>query len=219
MDTTNSDRERKPLVVSRETSPEATSELSLSRMQNMRVLIVDDNYFARALLRNVLQALGVWMVAESNSAKEGIIRLVEEDFDLVLVDNMMPKVSGTAFTRTVRRSDLVKNQAVPIIMVSSYTDVRRIKDAVESGIHGFLAKPYSALALAQRLCACLDDERPFVSGSSYIGPCRRSPLRKSVRVVDDRREPKIADETETGEQGFFHEPVVVDVGMNSSTSN
>ncbi len=187
MDGINGHRDQKTLEVKRNASPASTSDEALARFSQLRVLVIDDNYFARALLRNVLQALGVWKVAACSSAKDGIVHLSEEAFDLVLVDNFMPKVSGTAFTRTVRRSDIVKDQMVKIIMVSAYTDVRRIKDAVDAGIHDFLAKPYSAASVAQRLCASLDDERPFIREHHYIGPCRRSTVRKHKTYPNDRR--------------------------------
>lgn len=168
-------------------SPNETSEKALAKMQKMRVLVIDDHFFARALLRNVLQALGVWRVAESISAMEGMARLAEEDFDLVLVDNQMPKVSGTAFTKAVRRSSTVKNQAVPIIMVSSHTDIDQIKDAIESGIHDFLAKPFSAVGLAKRLHTCLNNQRFFVRADTYVGPCRRISGRKLRMGAVERR--------------------------------
>lgn len=168
-------------------SPSATSDKALAEMQNRRVLVIDDHYFARAILRNVLQALGVWQVAESVSAFEGIKLLEAEDFDLVLVDNQMPKVSGAAFTKAVRRSTTVKNPAVPIIMVSSHTDIREIKDAVESGVHDFLAKPFSAVGLAKRLHACLSTQRFFVRADSYVGPCRRISRRNLRAGAKNRR--------------------------------
>lgn len=64
-------------------------------------------------------------------------------------------------------------------MVSGHTDRRRVIEARDSGIDEYLAKPFSARALAERIDAVVNNRRPFVKSPGYAGPDRR-------RKVDPR---------------------------------
>ena len=79
------------------------------QLAELRILIVDDNWFARSLLRNVLQAMGVWKLVECLDPEEGFKRLQDEHFDLVLTDNHMPGMTGMEFTRLIRTSEKTGN--------------------------------------------------------------------------------------------------------------
>lgn len=143
------------------------------QIADLRILIVDDNWFARSLLRNVLQALGIWKLVECPYPKEGLKRLQEEHFDLVLTDNHMPKMSGVEFTRQIRAGDRVKYPAIPIVMISSLTELGNVNKAADAGIHEFLAKPFTADGLVKKILSSINTPRQFIRSTTYVGPCRR----------------------------------------------
>lgn len=144
-------------------------------------MIVDDNWFAISLLRTVLQALGMWRLTECSSSADALKRLEQERFDLVLVDNNMPIMTGVELTRMIRGSAKVDNPALPIIMISGKTELGQVNDAVNAGVNEFLAKPFSADGVMRKILTAVNQPRPFIRAKTYIGPCRRRqrlPLKK-----------------------------------------
>eukprot|EP00657_Telonema_sp_P-1_P001546 TRINITY_DN14131_c0_g1_i1.p3 TRINITY_DN14131_c0_g1~~TRINITY_DN14131_c0_g1_i1.p3 ORF type:complete len:121 (-),score=21.43 TRINITY_DN14131_c0_g1_i1:249-611(-) len=85
----------------------------------------------------------------------------------------MQPISGTDFTRLVRRSEESPNPYVPILMVTGYADKRTIIDARNAGVHDIIVKPLSAALVSMRLSEVILNPRNFVRTKSYFGPDRR----------------------------------------------
>jgi len=158
---------------SRHTRSDGQNTRSHERLTSLRILIVDDNWFARSLLRTVLQTLGVWTLVECASPKEAFQKLEEETFDLILLDNDMPEMSGIEMTRHIRSSNVIDDPSIPIIMISSRTELEEVRQAVNAGIHEYLAKPFTADGLVKKVLAGATVYRQFIRSSAYVGPCRR----------------------------------------------
>jgi len=133
-----------------------TTPDGVANLGHLRVLVIDDNWFARRLIKNVLQAFGIWNVTETKCAVEGLGLLREHTFDLVLVDDRMPALSGTQFTKQVRAGSACASANIPIIVVSAHTDEPRVLKAVAAGAQGYLAKPFTAKRLYQRILSVID---------------------------------------------------------------
>ena len=95
------------------------------------------------------------------------------DPDLVITDWNMPPTSGLDFVKRLRLDEHSPNPYVPIIMLTGYTELYRVKQARDAGVTSFLAKPVSAQSLYKRMVSIVDDQRPFVRNSKYFGPDRR----------------------------------------------
>lgn len=161
---------------------------SENRLADIRILIVDDNWFARSVLRNALQALGLWKIVESTCPEDALDKFREQTFDLILMDNEMPDMSGVEFTKLIRNADRIVDPTIPIVMVSSCAQLGQIKTATNAGITEFLAKPFTANALIGKIIACFDAPRPFICNATYVGPCRRRRDRVSPdNVAFERR--------------------------------
>jgi len=113
------------------------------------VLVVDDDDRLRDLLARYLTANG-YRVSAAADAAAAKARLVGIDFDLLVVDVMMPGQSGTDFVTELRRS----NQ-VPVLMLTAMTEpADRIK-GLETGADDYLPKPFEPRELLLRLNAIM----------------------------------------------------------------
>lgn len=155
---------------------------------DLRVLVCDDSRQIRSLINSFLMGFGVKDVAEAIDADDAFAMMVEYDPDLIITDWNMPPTDGLEFVKKVRNSEESPNSYVPIIMLTGYTELHRVKMARDSGISAFLAKPISAQALYKRLVSVVDDQRPFVRNDRFFGPCRRVHRRSSYPGAERRKQ-------------------------------
>lgn len=166
----------------------------------LTVLIVDDNSFVCELLTTTLRNFGIGTVEREADGAAAIERLKNSmtdpiaaklgTVDLVLSDYVMPNIDGLLFLRWLRTGDGVPDRFVPFIMVSGAADREVVEQARNAGVTEFLAKPFSARTIAERLLHVINNPRMFVLAPRYFGPDRR---RTAVPVSVDRRNPDTQD--------------------------
>jgi len=142
--------------------------------ENLNVLICDDSRQIRSLLKTFLSGFGVKNIYEASDADKAFQEIQSVDPDLVITDWNMPPTSGLDFVKRLRLGDDSPNPYVPIIMLTGYTELYRVKQARDAGVTSFLAKPLSAQSLYKRLVSIVDDQRPFIRNKKYFGPDRRT---------------------------------------------
>jgi CheY-like chemotaxis protein len=147
--------------------------MSESSFESLRVLIVEDNQHMRALLRTLLNSVGIREVHEAGNGTAALEVLREKRCDLVLSDLAMKPMDGIDFTREIRLSTRSANPFMPIIMITGYTEKHRVEAARDAGVTEFLAKPITAQSLFSRIAKIVERPRPFVRCDSYFGPDRR----------------------------------------------
>ena len=140
------------------------------------VLLVDDNRHTRAVVRTILEALGVTKLREAVDGTDGIQKFQLFPADIIICDRVMEPMDGLEFVRRVRTGNESPNPYVPIIMLTAHTELNKIVEARNAGVHEVLAKPISAKALADRIITILRNPRPFVRRVEYFGPVQRRDL-------------------------------------------
>jgi len=143
------------------------------RFDLINVLLVDDNPHMRTMLTEILRAVGIRVVFEAADGSAALQMLRVYPIDLVLTDLAMAPLDGLEMVRLIRTSPDSVNPEVPIIMISGHSTARRVTEARDAGVNGFLGKPISARGVIEQLGEVIDHPRPFVRGQSYAGPCRR----------------------------------------------
>ncbi len=116
----------------------------------MRVLLVEDDDDSRFMMMEVLEHLGV--EAEEYPDAKSFIRRVSDgpcDFELVLLDIHMPKMSGDAALKKLVNRKSAKDAEVPVIAVTADPAWHDLKRAQAAGFDGFIAKPISIDAIRQ----------------------------------------------------------------------
>lgn len=153
----------------------------------LRVLVADDSFHMRELVRTFLEGFGIKNVYPASNVDEAIEGLIANDPDLVITDWNMPPTSGLEFVARIRQGEDIPNRFVPIIMLTGYTEMARVKEARDAGINAFLAKPISAASLYKRLVGAVEDKRQYVrSDTGYFGPDRRSDRRRGYNGKERR---------------------------------
>ncbi len=150
---------------------------------NITIMVVDDNAFMRKLIVSTLYALGFTSVVTLPDAKEAIKALtlsrtnpVEAriaTIDIILSDFVMPELDGSLFLRWIRTDKKAPDRFVPFIMVSGAADQGVVETSRDAGVTEFLAKPFSAQTIGDRLLEVIRNPRQYVLAQDYFGPDRR----------------------------------------------
>ena len=143
------------------------------RLENLRILIVDDNAHIRQLLRTILNAVGIRNIDIAEDGVQGFESFCRLDYDIVFTDYQMDPISGIDLTDLIRTSKKSPNPYIPVIMISAYADETRVQTARDHGVTEFLAKPFTVERLMERLEKVIEEPRPFVRTETYFGPDRR----------------------------------------------
>jgi two-component system, OmpR family, phosphate regulon response regulator PhoB len=122
-----------------------------------RVLVVEDEAALLTLLRYNLEKEG-FTVAEARDGEEALLQLQEETPDAVLLDWMLPRVSGLELCRQIRRSAAWRE--VPIIMLTARGEETDRVRGLDSGADDYVVKPFSTSELVARLRAVIRRARP-----------------------------------------------------------
>lgn len=156
------------------------------RFDRLRVLVVDDNPHMRKLVVTILQAFGVVQIFEAGDGEKAWAITRESNPDVVIVDWMMEGMNGLELAQLMRTSPQTPNPFVPIIMLTGYTTIEKVRAARDAGINEFLAKPVSVKAVMSRLVSVIEHPRPYVRTKSYFGPCRRRRGKEEYRGPERR---------------------------------
>ncbi|MEH6405527.1 MAG: adenylate/guanylate cyclase domain-containing protein [Sneathiella sp.] len=118
-----------------------------------RILVVDDMEANRDLLSRRLSRDG-HAVATADGGVQAMQRLEEEDFDLVLLDLMMPDLNGFEVLARMKASEKLRD--LPVIMISALDEVDSVIRCIEAGAEDYLAKPFDPVLLRARINASLE---------------------------------------------------------------
>jgi two-component system chemotaxis response regulator CheY len=147
--------------------------INTSGLGPLTALIVEDNEHMRILLRTMLKAFGIREIHECKEGGEALRFIKQKMPDFALVDLAMAPMDGLHFTQAVRALPDKIDCVLPIIMVTGYTERRRIEAARDAGVTEILAKPVTPAGLFQRIEEIVLRPRPFVRTPTYCGPSRR----------------------------------------------
>jgi two-component system, OmpR family, phosphate regulon response regulator PhoB len=127
------------------------------------ILVVEDESALVTLLRYNLEREG-FRVAEARDGEEALLAAREQKPDLVLLDWMLPLLSGLEVCRQMRR--MPETRSVPIIMLTARGEEGDKLRGLDSGADDYVTKPFSPSELVARIRAALRRSRPTTNGES-----------------------------------------------------
>lgn len=107
----------------------------------LRVLIVDDSFTSRHIVRQMLERIGIEHFFEAENGQQAIELIQREFFDLIVTDYHMPEMDGQELSRFIRNQSA--QQSVPVLMVTSETDHARLAGVMQSGVSAVFDKPFT----------------------------------------------------------------------------
>jgi two-component system, chemotaxis family, chemotaxis protein CheY len=141
--------------------------------EKVSVLVVEDNQPMLELLKTLLQTYGFKKILIARNGDDGFRMFCYERPDLVITDWMMKPVDGISLARRMRNDPGSPNQFVPIILMTGFSEKRRVMQARDAGITEFLVKPFNARDLYRRIAQIIENPRQFVRSEDFFGPDRR----------------------------------------------
>ena len=117
-----------------------------------KILIVDDNRPNVELLQAHLESAGYNVVA-AYGGEEALQKVEKEKPDLILLDIMMPRMSGYEVCRRLKADP--KSKVIPIVMVTALNELEDVEKGVDVGADDFLMKPINKLELIARVKSML----------------------------------------------------------------
>jgi DNA-binding response OmpR family regulator len=112
-----------------------------------KLLIVDDLADNRAILSRRFQRRG-FEIVEADCGREALRLIGEQDFDVVLLDIMMPDLDGTQVLREIRKEHVAS--VLPVIMVTAKSQSEDVVEALKLGANDYVTKPVDfSVALAR----------------------------------------------------------------------
>lgn len=143
------------------------------QFDKIRILVIDDSKPMLDLIKSLLRTFGVSDVYTARDGEEGYDLYCQFNPDLIIVDWMMSPVNGIEFCRHVRSRTGSPNRFVPIIMMTGYSERKRVFKARDAGITEFLVKPFSAQDLYKRIVQIIERPRQYIVSEDFFGPDRR----------------------------------------------
>ncbi|MEY2867967.1 MAG: hypothetical protein RIR01_367 [Bacteroidota bacterium] len=144
----------------------------------MHILIVEDEIGIMQFLQQGLEEEGYQITTASDGAK-GFELVQEHQFDLILLDWMLPKMTGLVLCKTIR----IKDKKTPILFLTAKDAIQETIEGLQSGANDYIKKPFSFEELVERIKVHFrnsEDEEILQLGSIQIN------LQKHLVFVNDK---------------------------------
>jgi CheY-like chemotaxis protein len=113
-------------------------------MNKKKILIVDDSKTALFMLMTILKK-GPYELVTANDGEEAVARAVAEHPDLILMDVVMPRMTGFEACRELKRRP--ETQSIPVILVTTRGESDNVEAGFQSGCSDYVTKPINSLEL------------------------------------------------------------------------
>ncbi len=127
-------------------------------MKNIKVLIIDDNVELVSMIKEYFSDhANIDVTLEANDGEAGLDLILnkQNDYDVILLDLIMPKKDGVAVLEELKDKELNKK----IIVLTSYNAQDMIRKVSELGINYFILKPFDLTELEKHIIDCMEDTK------------------------------------------------------------
>ncbi len=150
----------------------------------VRMLVIDDDDFVRRFLGEVCEDNG-WIMDEAENGPQGIelVKAKPNDYDIVLLDIMMPGPSGLEVL-----PDLLKyGEDLAVIMISGYAEIGSAVEAMQKGAYDFLEKPIDPDVLVTRIAKTLEQSKIRREHRQYVVDIEKKVIERTSELDAARK--------------------------------
>lgn len=116
----------------------------------IRALVVDDSKLVRSIEISVFNNMGGVEIDEAVDGATALEKLTSNKYDIVILDWMMPKMTGEQVLREIRGAK-GPNKDTPVIMVTAEVERKKILTLAALGISGYVTKPFTTETLEEKI--------------------------------------------------------------------
>lgn len=127
-----------------------------SVLKSKKILIVDDESFMRTVLSGIIKHMGFIGVSEARDGKAALEMLRAKSFDICFCDWEMPGMNGLDLFNEIKADEVLKD--VKFVMVTGNSEAEKVKEAIESGIKEYIAKPFNEVVIRKKLIKVLSSD-------------------------------------------------------------
>lgn len=155
----------------------------------MRILIIEDDAETRGFVERGLSEAG-FQVTTSEDGRDGLFQATGGEFDVIVVDRMLPEIDGLALVKALRAT----GDKSPILMLTALGGISDRVDGLQSGADDYLVKPFAFAELAARIQAlsrrpALQEEpHKLIAGEIELDFYRRTVVRRGRQIPLQPRE-------------------------------
>ncbi len=166
------------------------------RLGKLYVLVADRDHRTASLVQRLLFSFGFRHMDVTTNGESALALLKSRSYDIIITEwNMIP-LDGVGLVKAIRgaKAEDRMPRDIPILMLTAQADLNSVESARDAGITEFVAKPFSAKTISNRIIQIIDNPRAFVEAPEFIGPCRRR-RREEAPKGRDKREGKSGGRT------------------------
>ncbi len=146
---------------------------------NLRVLFGETNPYVRSGIRQALASKGFTGTEICYDLDQVTHGLGKTDLDVLVLDTELDGVDGCDYVRDIRHGRVGANPFVVIILTTWNSDDTAVARMLGCGSDDLIIKPMSATQLSRRIEQFIEVRKPFLSTRDYVGPDRRSGMRRA----------------------------------------
>lgn len=110
-----------------------------SRLRNMNILLIDDDEWIRDAMRIFFETESCKIIA-LETAEEALKMISQQKYDIVICDYKLPGLNGLTLLKQVRQTQ----PDALTVMITAYKTDDLVSEAKKTGVHGFIAKPFTS---------------------------------------------------------------------------
>jgi len=127
----------------------------MDQLQQAKILIADDSAVMRVQLRHSLEELNLGTVIDAENGLSAWDELQRDDFHCLVLDWEMPGLDGIQLLERIRKDEKLKD--LPVLMITIHSDQKKIMQAMQQGVKGYIIKPMNSQILQNKVLEILKE--------------------------------------------------------------
>ena len=184
-------------------------------MKPVRILIADDHEVVRQGLRAVLEGQAGWVVCgETSSGREAVVKAIDLQPDVVVLDITMPELNGLEATRQIRRAVSAK-----VLILTVHESDQVVTEVLDAGAHGYVLKTDAGRTLVEAIRALLGHQAFFSERVHGVADRQTHTRRAGVdRRAPGRLTPREREVVQLLTEGKSNKEIGVVLGITTKTA-